>query len=168
MSYVIPTYGSFDVSGIGDLLPVYPPKQITVLKQDLVSGYNAGIVTTTGTEQLLFDISPAGMAAITSNCVVNINADMSFLNLPGNPAGFRFAFSQSDVSGATAFTRDYITDVSSTMMVAAPSIILNRAIDFPDVDASLNVLLTNTNSFSGYDIPTGVTLHYSYSIQSLP
>lgn len=158
---------NLDVSGIGDLLPVYAPKQISVLKQDLVGGYNAGLITTTGSNQLLFDIAPAGLAAISSNCVVNINADMSFINL-GTPAGFRFAFSQSDVSGATAFTRDYITDVSTTMMVAAPSIILNRAIDFPDVDASLNVLLTNTNSFSGYDIPTGVTLHYSYSIQSLP
>ena len=159
---------NLDVSGIGDLLPVFAPKDISVLKQDLIAGYNAGIITTTGSNQLLFDIAPAGMAAISSNCIVNINADMSFLNLPGNPAGFRFAFSQSDVSGATAFTRDYITDVSTTMMVAAPSIVLNRAIDFPDVDASLNVLITNTDSFSGYDIPTGVTLHYSYSIQSLP
>ena len=166
MAYVPSTYLMSGPPAIEGILPISPPQDITVLKQDLIAGYNAGIVTTTGSNQLLFDISPAGMAAITSNCVVNINADMSFSNL-GTPAGFRFAFSQSDISGATAFTRDYITDVSTTMMCAAPSIVLNREIDFPLVDASLNVLVTPA-SLGGYDIPSGRSLHYSYSIQSLP
>ena len=171
MSYVIPSSFGVDMSGspaINGILPVYPPTNITVLKADVNAYENAGIETTTGSNQLLFTIPASSFSQTVgsnSSAILSLNADLTVLN-SATPSGFRFGVSQTDASGITYLTRDYITDCSSAMMVAAPTMVLIRETDFPVVDASLNVFVAPTGSFAGYDIPSGVTLHYSYALQS--
>ena len=169
MSYVTPNY-TFNISGPQaekGILPISPPTNITVLKADVNAYENAGIETTTGSNQLLFTIPASSFAQTVgsnSTAILSLNADLTVLN-SATSSGFRFGVSQTDASGITYNTRDYITDCSSAMVVSAPTMVLVRETDFPVVDASLNVFVRPT-VIAGYTIPTGVSLHYSYALQS--
>lgn len=167
-SGLIPTLGT-PVPVTSPELPVLPTQPEVVLKKNTGGSSGQSQLTTSGSAQLIADIpiSAIGIDLFQSDkALLFVESGM---DISGNPipAGFSYAVCvDGDLSNATQFARDYVTNIDGTALSAPASFVLVRDVDYPIGSSNIQVWMTAPQVLSG-TIPTSNALGVSWTLSAL-
>ena len=160
--------GEINVSeGPTDSLPRYTTTESVLTPQsgNVITGKNK--VTTTGSAQKIFDIPMTALGfSLFNSPHLLLNLETAQDTSAGTPIGFAFAVTSSDLSNATAFSRDYLTETSPLYMTTSTSFGLSRETDYPVGTSNLAVYVVASADPSA-NMPSTSTLAFSYALSSV-